>query len=40
MTFIDFLYKLDGWVWGTPLLVLIMAVGIYYMVKGLSLIHI
>lgn len=34
MTFIDFLYKLDGWVWGTPLLVLIMAVGIYYMVKG------
>ena len=34
MTFIDFLYKLDGWVWGTPLIVLIMVVGIYYMVKG------
>ena len=33
MTFIDFLYKLDGWVWGTPLIVLIMVVGIYYMVK-------
>ena len=34
MSFVDFLYKLDGWVWGTPLLVFAMVLGAYYMIKG------
>lgn len=34
MTFVDFLYKLDGWVWGTPLIVFAMVLGAYYMIKG------
>lgn len=34
MTFVDFLYKLDGWVWGTPLIIFAMVLGAYYMIKG------
>ena len=38
MSFIEFLYQLDSWVWGMPLIVAVMLLGAYYMI--LSLIHI
>lgn len=34
MSFVDFLYKLDGWVWGTPLIVFVLILGCYYMIKS------
>ena len=32
--FINFLYKLDGWVWGMPLIAAVMVLGAYYMIRG------
>ena len=34
MSFVDFLYKMEEWVWGTPLIVFAMVLGAYYMVRG------
>ena len=34
MSFIDFLYQLDSWVWGMPLIVAVMILGAYYMIRG------
>ena len=34
MSFIDFLYHLDSWVWGMPLIVAVMILGAYYMIRG------
>ncbi len=41
MTFTDVLDKIDGWVWGIPLIVLILAAGIYLTirVRGLQVRH-
>lgn len=34
MSFIEFLYQLDSWVWGMPLIVAVMLLGAYYMIRG------
>ena len=36
----NFLVKLNSFLWGAPVLILLFAVGLLYAVKTLSLIHI